>query len=132
MADPGLRGYLYTEAERAMGNLFEKGCISAAGHAEILRILRMEHGGGQQTGYPVQQSFPMPLQNAYPQQNAYQVQPPKYETASYPAPQVRLLCSALLSSGCITWAVQSELQDIFAELPPTPAATSSAAAAAAA
>ena len=101
MADPGLRGYLYTEAERAMGNLIEKGCISPAGHAEILRILRMEQGCGQQTGYPVQQGFPMPLQNGYPQQNAYQVQPPKYEAVSYPAPQVRLLRCAFFFGTCL-------------------------------
>lgn len=87
MVDPGLRSYLYTEAERSMQELVSKGAISPGGHAEIMKILASEQGGGQQIGYPGPypgqpvgyQSYPG---QAYPVQQAYSVQQP------YPVQQV--------------------------------------------
>ena len=68
MADPGLRSYLYSQADRAMQELLSKGAISSQGHAEIMKILHQEQGGGQQMGYP-----------AYPnQQPQYQQYPSGY------------------------------------------------------
>lgn len=77
MADPGLRSYLYSQAEKTMEELLSKGCISPSGHAEILKILHQEQGGGQQMGYPA----PYPGQyQQYPQNNAYMqpYQPDQY------------------------------------------------------
>lgn len=68
MADPGLRSYLYSQAEKSVEELLSKGCISSAGHGEILKILHQEQGGGQQMGYPA----PYPGQyQQYPQNNGY-------------------------------------------------------------
>ena len=68
MADPGLRSYLYSQAEKSMEELLSKGCISSSAHAEILKVLHQEQGGGQQMGFPA----PYPGQyQQYPQSNVY-------------------------------------------------------------
>lgn len=63
-----------------MRELLEKGVISSSGHAEILKILHQEQGGGQQMGYPA----PYPGQPAQ-----YQHYPGSYmEQGSYGGSQV--------------------------------------------
>lgn len=87
MADPGLRSYLYSQAERAMQELVSKGAISPSGHAEITKILNQEQAGGQQMGYPVPYQG-QPQYNQYPNQPGYNAAVP-YQ--AYQAPQVRFI-----------------------------------------
>jgi hypothetical protein len=89
MADPGLRSYLYSQAERSMQELVSKGAISPGGHAEIMKILASEQGGGQQMGYP----------GPYPGQPAgYQ----SYPGQAYPGQQVKSKSlTVFLTSVCL-------------------------------
>ena len=63
MADPSLRNHLYSEAERTVQELLNRGVISQQGYNDIFRILSSERGNAQESSYGQPQPYQQYNQN---------------------------------------------------------------------